>query len=217
LLVQNIIIMKKVFTHFALLLAASTVFVSCSVERNSITRGGAGYGIGSSVASSAKAKQQKAVATEETVMAEETIAVSTTTASAVITEEKAQSVLNNTGKAVKSSAIGFAAVKQNSTSAPQNATQNLSEKSVKKSPVATAKKMTTKKTMGDGSGWGIASLACGVLGFLFLPILFGPLAIIFGALGLNKKLKGLAIAGLVLGFISLVVIFLLIGILLAVA
>ena len=70
--------------------------------------------------------------------------------------------------------------------------------------------------MGDGSGWGIASLVCGILGLLFLPILFGPLAIIFGALGLNKPLKGLAISGMVLGFISLVVIFLLVGLLLAV-
>ena len=158
LLVQNIIIMKKVFTHFALLLAASTVFVSCSIERNSITRGGAGYGIGSSVASSAKVKQQKAVATEEAVVAEETIAVSTTTASAVIAEEKAQSVLNNTGKAVKSSAIAFAAVKQNSTSATQNATQNLAEKSVKKSPAAKAEQK------GGSKSWMVAVLLAFFLG-----------------------------------------------------
>jgi hypothetical protein len=209
--------MKKITNQIALMLLASAVFFSCSVERNSITRGGAGYGIGSSVASSNKSKQVKAMASDEVAVVAETPAVSNNESTVAVSEEKLETVINeNVAQETKSSAR---LIRSNikSASPTQKAEQMMAEKSVKKSPVAKAEKMTTAKTMGDGGGWGIASLACGVLGLLFLPILFGPLAIIFGALGLKKKLKGLAIAGLVLGVISLVVIFLLIGILLAVA
>jgi len=38
----------------------------------------------------------------------------------------------------------------------------------------------------------------------FLGILFGLLGIIFGAIGFNKHLKGLAIAGLILGLIDVI-------------
>ena len=61
----------------------------------------------------------------------------------------------------------------------------------------------------QGSGWeGITSFVCGILGFIVFAAIFGPLAIIFGALGLKKKYKGLAISGLVLGIIDTVIIFL---------
>ena len=68
---------------------------------------------------------------------------------------------------------------------------------------------------GNGSGWGIASFACGFVGLFAGALILGPLAIIFGALGLKKKLRGLAIAGLILGILELLVIGLLIGIILA--
>lgn len=47
-----------------------------------------------------------------------------------------------------------------------------------------------------GPGFGITALCCGVLGF-------GILAVIFGAIGMhrNERLKGMAIAGLVLGIL----------------
>lgn len=67
-----------------------------------------------------------------------------------------------------------------------------------------------------GGGWGIAAFACGIVGLLVAPLLLGPLAIVFGALGLKKKLKGLAIAGLILGILELLIIGLLIGLILAV-
>jgi hypothetical protein len=67
---------------------------------------------------------------------------------------------------------------------------------------------------GGGPGMGIAALCCGILGFFFLPFLLGPLAIIFGALGLKNRGRGMAIAGLVLGIIQVllvVIVLLLVG------
>ncbi len=67
-----------------------------------------------------------------------------------------------------------------------------------------------KTNSGGGSdtpAWGIAAIACSFLGLFILGILFGILGIIFGAIGLNKSLKGLAIAGLILGVIDVVVFF----------
>lgn len=51
-----------------------------------------------------------------------------------------------------------------------------------------------------GVGFGIAALSCGVVGL-------GPIAIIFGAISMHRKerLKGLGIAGLVLGIINTIV------------
>ena len=60
--------------------------------------------------------------------------------------------------------------------------------------------------------WGILSLSLSVIGIilLFTPaigtgLILHLLAIIFGAIGFNKKLKGLAISGFVLSLTSLVV------------
>lgn len=61
-------------------------------------------------------------------------------------------------------------------------------------------------------GYGIAALACGVAGIFFPPT--GILAIIFGVLGLKRRLRGLAIAGLVLGIVeALIFIFAIVAIL----
>lgn len=57
----------------------------------------------------------------------------------------------------------------------------------------------------EPSGWGIASFCCAMAGIIFPPL--GILAVIFGAIGVNKKLKGLAIAGLTLGVIEILVMF----------
>jgi len=52
--------------------------------------------------------------------------------------------------------------------------------------------------------FGILALVFGIIGFFTLGIT-GILAIIFGAIGLSKdEEKGLAIAGLILGIISLI-------------
>ena len=58
------------------------------------------------------------------------------------------------------------------------------------------------------NGWGIASLICGILGCV--PFLTGALAVIFGIVGIRKARdpqvggKGLSIAGLVLGIVSII-------------
>jgi hypothetical protein len=66
------------------------------------------------------------------------------------------------------------------------------------------------KTIEDkkGNGFGIAALSCSLVGLAY-PIL-GILGIIFGAIGMskNRKLRGLGIAGFVLGIIDLLSVFL---------
>jgi hypothetical protein len=59
-----------------------------------------------------------------------------------------------------------------------------------------------------GNGFGIAALSCSLVGLAY-PIL-GILGIIFGAIGMskNRKLRGLGIAGFVLGIIDLLSVFL---------
>ena len=64
---------------------------------------------------------------------------------------------------------------------------------------------------GDTNAFGIVALCCGVVGLIILPILFGPLAIVFGALGLNKSGKGMAISGLVLGIVQIIIMIALIA------
>ena len=63
--------------------------------------------------------------------------------------------------------------------------------------------------------WGILSLSLSVIGIilLFTPalgtgLILHLLAIIFGAIGFNKNLKGLAISGFILSLISLLVLLL---------
>ena len=53
-----------------------------------------------------------------------------------------------------------------------------------------------------GLAFSVVSFMTGLIGLLVIPLAFGLLAIIFGGIGLNKKLRGLAIAGLVLGIID---------------
>lgn len=59
---------------------------------------------------------------------------------------------------------------------------------------------------GNDSGWeGIVALVCGILGFFFgFPAI---LAIIFGAIGMgrNKRHRGMAVAGFVLGLVVTVI------------
>ena len=60
------------------------------------------------------------------------------------------------------------------------------------------------------NGLAVAALVCGIIGFLFFGIVLGPLAAIFGGIGLSRANRGasgraMAIAGLVLGVIDTVV------------
>ncbi|HEV7205544.1 MAG TPA: DUF4190 domain-containing protein [Jatrophihabitans sp.] len=61
----------------------------------------------------------------------------------------------------------------------------------------------------QGNGMAIAGLVCGIIGLIVFGIILGPLALIFGGIGLNRANKGasgkgMAIAGVVLGAIDTV-------------
>ena len=55
-------------------------------------------------------------------------------------------------------------------------------------------------------GMGTASLVCGIVGLLIAPFILSTLAIIFGAIGINRNEK-YAKAGLILGIIGWVIMF----------
>lgn len=59
-----------------------------------------------------------------------------------------------------------------------------------------------RKDPKEMNGFGIVSLVTGIASII-LPYL-APVAIVFGAIGLNKRLRGLAIAGMVLGIVTIV-------------
>jgi hypothetical protein len=79
------------------------------------------------------------------------------------------------------------------------------EKSAKPDEVTNA-----NKTMGNGSGFAIAGFIASILGLFILPIVFLPLGIVFSALGLKSDLRGLAIAGLIIGIIGILLLLILI-------
>ncbi|MFF4397353.1 DUF4190 domain-containing protein [Streptomyces sp. NPDC001480] len=59
------------------------------------------------------------------------------------------------------------------------------------------------------NGLAIAGLVCGIVGVFFLNLVLGPLAIVFGAVGLRqagaKNGAGMAKAGIILGIVDLVI------------
>jgi len=60
------------------------------------------------------------------------------------------------------------------------------------------------------NGIAVAALVCGIVGLLCFQFILGPLAIVFGGIGLSKANQGaenygLAVAGLVLGIIATVI------------
>jgi hypothetical protein len=68
------------------------------------------------------------------------------------------------------------------------------------------------------NGLAIAGLVCGLVGLLFLNIILGPLAIIFGGVGLSRANRGaghrgMAMAAVILGVVDLIIF----GVLVAVA
>lgn len=67
------------------------------------------------------------------------------------------------------------------------------------------KNAALSNSSGGGNGFSIASLVLGILGLFRYGWLLGPLAIIFGIIGLNREGRGMAIAGLILGIIDLIV------------
>jgi hypothetical protein len=59
-----------------------------------------------------------------------------------------------------------------------------------------------------GNGLAIAGLVCGLVGLVFLSVVLGPLAVIFGGVGLSKAKRGaghrgMSIAAIVLGIVDI--------------
>ena len=109
--------------------------------------------------------------------------------------------------------VSFAAfpVKSNQVVTQQVSDENeIKETAVpKENQLATPAKIKNNQTEDKkGNGFGIASLSCALVG-LRVPF-FGILAVIFGAIGMNKNrsLRGLAIAGFSLGVLETVISFL---------
>ena len=57
-----------------------------------------------------------------------------------------------------------------------------------------------------GIGMGITALSCGVVGLFLFPLILGIIATIFGGISMHRKerLKGLGIAGFVLGLVDII-------------
>jgi hypothetical protein len=59
-----------------------------------------------------------------------------------------------------------------------------------------------------GNGLAIAGLVCGLVGLVFFSVVLGPLAVVFGGVGLSRANRGaggrgMAIAAIVLGVVDI--------------
>jgi hypothetical protein len=106
--------------------------------------------------------------------------------------------------------VSYAAfpVKSNSVAEQKTITENVhkdAELLQEKQVMAPALRNKNNSDTQKGNGFGIAALSCALVG-MRVPF-FGVLAIIFGAIGMskNRSLRGLAIAGFVLGILELII------------
>lgn len=79
-------------------------------------------------------------------------------------------------------------------------------------------KQLLKNKVGAGStqgndGWSIASFCFAILGLFVAAVPMGILAVIFGAIGMGKAKKGLAMAGFTIGVIDVVIGLIILGVL----
>ena len=57
----------------------------------------------------------------------------------------------------------------------------------------------------SGRGWSIAGIISGVLAVLIVPILLGPLGVVFGIVGLVRGDRGLGIAAIIVSILGFVI------------
>jgi hypothetical protein len=66
------------------------------------------------------------------------------------------------------------------------------------------------------NGLAIASLVCGIIGLIFFNVILGPLAIVFGAVGMRQSAAkgggGMAKAGVILGVVDLIIFAILVAV-----
>lgn len=72
-------------------------------------------------------------------------------------------------------------------------------------------------TRGGSNGMAIAALVCGIVGLFIFSFILGPLAIIFGGVGLHRANRGaghrgMSWTGLVLGIIDILVLVVLVAV-----
>ncbi|HEV7212363.1 MAG TPA: DUF4190 domain-containing protein [Blastococcus sp.] len=76
--------------------------------------------------------------------------------------------------------------------------------------ITTPQQSNAPATGRGGNGLAIAGLVCGLVGLLFFNVILGPLAIIFGGVGLSRATRGaghrgMSIAAVVLGVVDLII------------
>ena len=56
-----------------------------------------------------------------------------------------------------------------------------------------------------GRGWSIAGIISGVLAIVIVPVLLGPLGLVFGIVGFARGDRGLGITAIIVSFLGLVI------------
>jgi hypothetical protein len=187
--------MKKINYLFTGILVTAILFAGCSTQTKYSDFGG-GWGMEKNKGFQAPNSTSKTTTKSNINSAKETSTVNEVIA-------KNESNLSPEVKAI------VAAHKAQIKKLGNKKTITTSEISIKKpstwkaSNLFPKKKVTSSGGGSDTAAWGITAIACSFVGIFFLGILFGILGIVFGAIGINKSLKGLAIAGLILGVIEI--------------
>jgi len=56
-----------------------------------------------------------------------------------------------------------------------------------------------------GRAWSVAGIISGILAIFLIPVLFGPLGVVFGIVGFVKGDRGLGIAAIIVGVLGFVI------------
>ncbi len=203
--------MKK---HLLLYAITGLFLASCSstIERNTTAFGG-GWGISEN-------KQMFVIPQNESVKGNSLVNKKSNALQSSSTKSIDQNATNSTNVATtdnpESSNVELQIGK---TQGPQNQFVSVINKSVSKNTTQIFKSIpkqfknkaekikksaALQMSNGGGNGFSIASLVLGILGLFRYGLLLGPLAIIFGIIGLNREGRGMALAGLILGIIDII-------------
>jgi hypothetical protein len=203
--------MKKQLLMYTI---AGLFLASCSttIERNTTAFGG---GWGMSEKKETYAKKQDGSVNATAAAAEKTNSLEN---GSINTDDQHAAKSSNSVKTAKLETlkvdpqIGKTKTQQNQSLTVTNKSISKSANQVIKSIPTQVKKKAEKirknaalsNSSGGGSGFSIASLVLGIIGLFRYGWLLGPLAIIFGIIGLNRDGRGMAIAGLILGIVDLI-------------
>lgn len=209
---NNSVKMKKYLFLWAV---AGLILSSCSstIERNSTAFGG-GWGISEKKEMYVKSKnewvevnslsEQKSIALERgSTKTLDQHATKSTNISKTVKPEP----LNVVPQRGKTQGQQNQFVSINNKNVSKNANQILKSipKQFKNKAEKIKKNAALQSSNGGGNGFSIASLVLGILGLFRYGLLLGPLAIIFGIIGLNREGRGMALAGLILGIIDILI------------